>query len=85
MGIKIDETTQQRIKALGLKRDRSSHWLMKTAIEKYLNIEEQFETEKTEDMERWEQYQLTGEYIEGPKVDKWLSDLSIGKNYPCPK
>jgi len=59
-GVKLDEATANRLKALGAIRDRSPHWLMRTAIERYLDAEETYEREKREDMERWERYQLTG-------------------------
>ena len=36
-GIKLDESTQARLKALAEKRKRSPHWLIRTTIEsKYL-------------------------------------------------
>jgi predicted transcriptional regulator len=40
-GIKLDDETQRHLKALVVKRDRSPHWLMRTAIENYLAREEQ--------------------------------------------
>ncbi|MEI8186278.1 MAG: ribbon-helix-helix domain-containing protein [Chlorobiaceae bacterium] len=59
-GVKLYDTTQQRLAALARIRDRSSHWLMCRAIESFLDREEHYEREKREDMERWERYQLTG-------------------------
>jgi predicted transcriptional regulator len=53
---------------------------MRTAIEDYLQREEQYEKEKAEDMARWENYLLTGEAIDNKTVKKWLRDLSEGKN-----
>lgn len=84
-GVKLDESTCQRLKELGRLRERSPHWLMRTAIEKYLEQEEHFEREKREDMERWERYQLTGKTVPHAKVTKWLGELAAGKNKPCPK
>jgi predicted DNA-binding protein len=54
-GIKLDNATQARLKALAIKRDRSPHWLMRTAIERYLAQEEQYEKEKAEDMAAYEE------------------------------
>jgi len=78
-GIKLDDNTRKRLKDLAEKRNRSPHWLMRTAIEVYLEREEQYETEKAEDMARWEQYLITGKAIEQEKVEVWLKDLSKGK------
>lgn len=79
-GIKLDETTQQRLKVLAAKRDRSPHWLMRTAIELYLEKEERYEIEKAEDMKRWERYLATGRAVEGDTVESLLQDMSDG-NY----
>jgi predicted transcriptional regulator len=84
-GIKLDDNTQARLKALAEKRHRTSHWLMRTAIEEYLEQEERYEQEKTEDMARWEHYALTGNAIEHDKVESWLKDLSQSKISAWPK
>lgn len=78
-GIKLDETTRQRLKALGELRDRSPHWLMKTAIEHYLDREERYEREKREDMAAWEDYKLTGESISQESMLAWLDGIAQGK------
>ena len=67
-GVKLDDRTQERLQALGALRDRSPHYLMKAAIETYLDREESYEREKQEDRERWEKYQLSGEAIPQQKV-----------------
>jgi predicted transcriptional regulator len=84
-GIKLDDITLVRLRALAEKKSRSSHWLMRTAIEKYLDREEQYEQEKIEDMARWDQYVTTGKSIDGSKVDSWLSDLTQNQTAPWPK
>lgn len=84
-GIKLDDTTRQRLKTLAAQRNRSPHWLMKAAIEEYLAKEEQYEQEKAEDMARWERYIVTGKAIEQNPVEKWLQDLANGTVSKCPK
>lgn len=84
-GIKLDESIRKRLKALGVIRKRSPHWLMCAAIESYLEREEHYEQQKREDMERWENYQLTGKAIQHDVAAKWLNDLAHGKTKPCPK
>ena len=51
-GIKLDDDIRKRIKILADKRQRSSHWLMKSAIEDYLEREERYEKEREEDNSR---------------------------------
>ncbi|HEX4054710.1 MAG TPA: hypothetical protein VHX86_10635 [Tepidisphaeraceae bacterium] len=84
-GIKLDDATRARLKELGKLKQRSPHWLMKTAIERFLEQEERYEREKREDMERWQQYQLTGRAVPHGEAAKWLNDLADGKSAPCPK
>ena len=84
-GIKLDEHTRLRLKRLGEQRERSSHWLMRTAILEYLDREERYEREKQEDMARWENYQLTGEAVQHKTVAKWLRDTAQGKTAKWPR
>lgn len=84
-GIKLDARTQERLQALGQKRDRSPHYLMKAAIESFLDREEHYEREKQEDHERYEQYLLTGEAVTQEKAVAWLESLAQGQAEPRPQ
>ncbi len=84
-GIKLDDSTRQRLKTLATTRNRTPHWLMRTAIQDYLEREEQYEREKQEDTERWENYQLTGKAVSHEAACKWLIGLAQGKVKKCPK
>ncbi len=78
-GIKLENETRNRLKILGEARSRTPHWLMRTAIEEYLEREEAFEREKREDMERWEAYLVSGLAISDDKVVERLKKLAEGK------
>jgi predicted transcriptional regulator len=84
-GVKLDETLHARLKALSSAKDRTPHWLMKVAIEEYVNREETYEREKREDMERWQRYKLSGRTIPNEAVDAWLSSWGSDSELPCPK
>lgn len=84
-GIKLDDKISARLKALGAKRDRSPHWLMRKAIEQYLDQEEKYEAEKAEDMAEYEDYLLTGKAIDNQAMLSWLDDLAQNKTMPWPK
>lgn len=79
LGIKVDAKTRERLKALGRKKDRATHWLIKKAIDEYLAREEQLERERREDEKRWERYEATGEAVPNEKVLAWLDELAAGK------
>ena len=84
-GIKLDETLHMRLKVLGSIKDRSPHWLMRAAIEEYVQREEQYEREKNEDIERWERYKLSGKSIPQSGVEEWLGSWGEKSGVPCPK
>jgi len=84
-GVKLDEALHARLKALGALKERTPHWLMRTAIEEYLEREEAAEREKQEDMERWQRYQLTGHAVLHDPVATWLDSIGTDHELPCPK
>ncbi len=75
MGVRLSKDIQQRLEALGKIRDRSPHYLMKKAIERYLEAEEYLESERQITKERWEKYELTGETVDHAKVEAWAKSL----------
>ena len=75
MGVKLNEETRERLKTLGEKRDRSPHWLMKQAINRYLDAEERYEREKAEDEARYQHYLDTGQHISNEEMMAWFDEL----------
>lgn len=76
--IKLDAKIKRRLKNLSNMRERSPHWLMRDAIVQYLDREENYQRERTEDQERWDEYVMTGEALPHAKVMAWLDDVSKG-------
>lgn len=76
VGLRLDDEIQNRLKELGARRDRSPHYLMKTAVERYLEQEEAIEAERDLTQARWEKYELTGETIAHDEVKAWAKTLS---------
>ncbi|MCP5082468.1 MAG: toxin-antitoxin system [Alphaproteobacteria bacterium] len=75
VALRLDSETQQRLKTLGEARDRSTHYLMKQAVEQFLAVEEGIEREKELMHVRWERFELTGESIEQAEVRSLLDTL----------
>ena len=75
LDIRLNKETQQRLEQLGRIKDRSSHYLMKAAIERYLDVEEALEAERELTIARWERFELTGETIAHTDVKNWASGL----------
>jgi predicted transcriptional regulator len=76
MGLKLDDETRARLKKLGELKQRSSHWLMKEAIHRYLDAEERYEREKAEDLARWQRYLDTGTAVPHETVKSRLDELA---------
>jgi predicted transcriptional regulator len=83
--IKLDDETNNRLKALAHQRNRSSHWLMREALQRYLVEEERYEREKAEDLAEYEDYLITGKAVDGETVASWLAELTDGKKTAWPK
>lgn len=76
MGVRLNEETQQRLEALGKTRDRTPHYLMKSAIERFLEVEEALEAERQLVKSRWQKFELTGETVDHGDVKSWATGLS---------
>ncbi len=76
MGVRLNDETQVRLEALGKARDRTPHYLMKVAIEQFLEVEEALEAERQLVKSRWTKFELTGETIDHADVKAWAASLS---------
>ena len=84
MGVKLDEETRDRLKALAEARRRSAHWLMKEAINQYLEREEDIEQRNREADEAWAEYRKTGQFMSHEAMSAWLDTWGTDKEGPCP-
>ena len=84
IGVKLNDELQARLKALGERRERSPHWLMKKAISEFVDREEATEQERKLLLERWNRYQETGDGVPHETVVKWLETWGTDKEAPCP-
>ncbi len=85
IGVRLDDDTRSRLKVLGKVRQRSAHFLMKEAIKRYIDIEEQVEQERVEDMERWKHYRATGEHVSNEAMMDYLDSWGNDREKACPK
>lgn len=83
--IMLDEALHVRLLALSTARGCAPDGLMKAAIAEYVEREEAFESEKREDLARWENYQITGHAIPNETADAWLASWGSESELPCPK
>ena len=70
--VKIDDQMKTRLQTLAGQRRRSAHWLIKEAIEQYVEREEARESFKQEAEAAWSAYQETGRHLTGEEALAWL-------------
>lgn len=71
-GVKLDPELKGRLERLSELKDRSTHWLMKQAIERYIIIEEHAEALKKETLRRWEEEAELNDTVSNSEVMSWL-------------
>ncbi len=62
-GIRLDEEVQRRLKWLAGRKDRSMNYLIKDAINRFLDDEERYEREREEDQARLQHFLDTGDHV----------------------
>jgi predicted transcriptional regulator len=82
--IKLDPEMKDRVQRLATARKRTSHWVMKEAIEQYVAREETREAAHQDAMKAWEEYETTGLHLTLEEADAWLAELEAGNDIEPP-
>lgn len=82
--IKLDDDLKGRIQHLAEARRRSAHWLMREAVEQYVEREEKREAFRQDTLRAWEDYQATGLHATADEVEKWLASWGKDNEAPAP-
>jgi predicted transcriptional regulator len=83
--LKLDPEIKERVQRLATARRRSAHWLMREAIEQYVQREERRQQFVRDSLEAWNEFQETGQHISGDEVDSWLAKLEAGEDVAPPE
>ena len=83
--LKLDIKTKERIQRLASARRRSPHWVMREAIEQYVEREEKREQFRQDALAAWTNYQTTGLHVTAEGADAWLTKIEAGKDAAPPK
>ncbi len=83
--LKLDVETKDRVQRLATVRRRSAHWLMREAIEQYVEREEKREQLRKDAVAAWEDYQATGLHLTADEADDWLAKLEAGRDADMPE
>ena len=77
--VKLDAETRERIQRLAVARDRSAHWLIRKAIEQYIDREEALERFRQDGLSAWALYQASGHHVSAEEADAWMARLESGE------
>ncbi len=83
--LKLEEGLKGRIQHLAGLRRRSSHWIMREAIQQYVEREEKREAFKQDALRAWNAYQATGLHVTQQEADAFLVKLESGEDAEVPK
>lgn len=85
IAVKLDDDTRDRFKRLGHARDRSTHWMLREAVQQYLEREEKREALRQDGLKAWADYQATGLHLTDDEADAWLAALESGHDVEPPE
>jgi predicted transcriptional regulator len=83
--LKLDSAMKERVHRLASARRRTPHWVMREAVEQYVEREEKREQLRQDALAAWAGYQTTGLHVTAREADAWLAKLEAGKRARIPK
>jgi predicted transcriptional regulator len=83
--LKLDSAMKERVNRLASARRRSPHWVMREAVEQYVEREEKRERLRQDALAAWAEYQAAGLHVTAKEADAWLTKLEAGKRAVIPK
>ena len=63
----------------------ATHWMMREAIQQYIEREEKLETFRQDGIRAWNEYQTTGLHVTLEEADAWLGKLETGQDAEPPE
>ncbi len=85
ISVKLDPEIRSRMERLAGIRRRTSHWLMREAIQQYVEREEKRETFRQDTLKAWEEFQATGLSASAEEVEAWLTRWGTEDEFPTPE
>ncbi|MGQ0664228.1 MAG: CopG family ribbon-helix-helix protein [Pseudomonadota bacterium] len=82
--LKLDAEIKARLQKLAHARRRSSHWLMRKAIEQYVKREERREQLRQDALAAGAEYRASGQHATAAEADAWLARLEAGEDAEPP-
>ena len=83
--LKLDTEIKDRLQWLATVRDRKPHYLMREAIQQYVDREEKRELFRQEALAAWSDFQASGIHLTAEEADAWLARLETGEDVEAPE
>lgn len=83
--LKLDSELKKRIRRLAVARRRSPHWLMREAVEEFVDREEKRERLRKDALAAWNHFQESGLHVTDEEADAWLAKLEAGEDAKAPE
>jgi predicted transcriptional regulator len=83
--LKLDAKLKKRVQRLAAVRRRSPHWIMREAVELYVDREEKRAQLRQDALAAWDDYQTTGLHLTEEEADAWLTKLGAGEDVEAPE
>jgi predicted transcriptional regulator len=83
--LKLDPGIKKRVPQLASARRRGPHWVMREAIEDYVERQEKREQLRQDVLAAWAPYEATGLNVTDEEAHEWLAKLEAGKKAAPPK
>ena len=84
MTLKLDTSHRDRLRSLAVARKRSSHYLMKEAIERYLKAEEAQQAALQSVDDSVAHFEATGLHITLNELKSWAKDVKKSRDAQLP-
>jgi predicted transcriptional regulator len=82
--VKLDPDINARIEHLAEVRRRTIHWMMREAIQQYVEREEKRESFRQGTLEAWDEFQMHGLHATTEEVSAWLTSWGTDNELPAP-
>jgi predicted transcriptional regulator len=83
--LKLDSELKERVQRLASEMRRSPHWVMREAVEQFVEREEKRDKLRRDALAAWNHYQTTGLHATAEETDAWLAKLEAGEDPEAPE
>lgn len=83
--LELDDDLKERVEQLASVRRRSADWVMRQAIEQYVEREEKREALQQDTLGAWEEFRASGLHATAEEVERWLASWGSEKELPPPE